>query len=77
MTDKNVAEMIQQCIDEITSLRGQLAMLRPKAEAYDAITQVLGLLPQPPQGYGVDFVWQLRNQLEELQPKPEVASAEA
>lgn len=70
MTDKDTIDMIQRCIEEITMLRNQIAVLRPKADAYDTVTQILGLLPRGEQGYGVDLVWQLRNQIKELQPQP-------
>lgn len=70
MTDKDTAEMIQRCIEEITGLQNRLAALAPRADAYEAITKILNLLPQPSQGYGVDIVWQLRKELAELQPKP-------
>lgn len=77
MTDKDTIDMIQRCIEEIEMLRRENDRLRPKAEAYGAITAILGLLPQPTQGYSEDIVWRLRKQIEELQPKPNEAAAEA
>ena len=77
MTDKDVIDLIQRCIEEIEVLRRDNERLRPKAEAYQAITAILGLLPQPNQGYGDDIVWRLRKQIEELQPKPAEAPATA
>lgn len=71
MTDKDTIEMIEQCIAEIESLRRANAELAPKAHAYDAITQILGLLPGESQGYAPDIVWRLRKQIDELQPKVE------
>ncbi|HKY80626.1 MAG TPA: hypothetical protein VJM09_04055 [Sphingobium sp.] len=76
MTDKDTIDMIQHCIEEIETLRREIDQLRPKAEAYGAITAILGLLPQTARGYGADIVWRLRKQIEELQPKP-VEAAEA
>lgn len=69
MTDKDTADMINQCISEIQMLQAQVAALTPKAAAYDLITKILGLIPPPSQGYGIDIIWQLRKRLEELQPK--------
>lgn len=71
MTDRDTADMIQRCIEEIEGQRREIATLRPRAEAYTTITQILGLLPQPSQGYGEDLVWRLKRELAELQPKPE------
>lgn len=77
MTDKDTIDMINQCIDEITRLRNQVALLQPKADAYATVEQILGLLPQPQQGYGVDLVWKLKKQIEGLTPKPETGAADA
>jgi hypothetical protein len=77
VTDKDAAQMIQRCIEEIQGLQNQVAVLSPKAAAYETVTQILGLLPRPQQGYGEDMIWRLRNELAKLQPKPEVATAEA
>lgn len=70
MTDRDTADMIQRCIEEIETQRRRIAELEPRAEAYQSIRAVLDLLPRPSQGYGVDIVWQLRKELAELQPKP-------
>lgn len=77
MTDKDVQDMAQLCIEEISMLRSQVAALQPRADAYDSIERILRLIPQPAQGYGEDIVWRLRKQIEELQPKNEVAEADA
>ncbi|MGK2908789.1 MAG: hypothetical protein ACSLE1_03170 [Sphingobium sp.] len=66
MTDKDVIDMTQRCIEEISMLRDEVARLAPKADAYDAITSILGLLPRPSQGYGEDIVWRLKKQIAEL-----------
>lgn len=76
MDDKQTISTMQQAVDEITALRGQLSLLRPKAEAFDAITTILGMMPQPSQGYGVDIVWQLRRAIDDMTPKPEAVPAE-
>lgn len=69
MTDKETAQMIEHCIGEIEALRAHVAELAPAASAYRSITKILGLLPEPSQGFGEDVVWRLRKHLEELRPK--------
>lgn len=66
MRDQDTVQMIERCISEIEMLRAQVASLKPKADAYDMMKQVLGLLPQPSQGYGEDLVWRLRRQIDEI-----------
>lgn len=62
MNQIEAVEMMKRCREEIRQLQATVGRLQPKAEAYDAITNILGLLPRPSrpsQGYGVDIVWQL------------------
>lgn len=66
MTKNDTIDMIQRCIEEIRQLRGEIARLAPKADAYDAITSILSLLPKPTQGAGEDIVWRLLKQIDEL-----------
>lgn len=75
MTDKDTADMIDRCISEIESLRIQVAVLKPRSDAYGMVEQILSLLPRQSQGHGEDIVWKLKRQLEELKPKPEVTEA--
>lgn len=74
MTDRDVIQMAQRCIEEIKTLRAQVAELAPKAHAYDSISQVLDLLPKPSQGYGEDIVWRLQKQIDELRAEPAASS---
>lgn len=67
MNDKQAIEMMQRCKGEITSLRIIISKLQPKADAYDNISSILRLLPQPSQGYGEDLVWRLNKAIEELE----------
>lgn len=60
------AEMAERAASEIESLRRINADLAPKAEAYEMISVILRLLPQPSQGYAEDMVWRLRTRAEEL-----------
>lgn len=69
-SDKEAIDMMGRCIIEIKNLRAQIDRLRPKAEAYDNIAIVLGLLPKQSQGYGEDLTWVLQKRIAELQPKP-------
>lgn len=63
-------QMMQRCREEIRSLRARLAVVEPKAEAYDNLAAVLRLLPQPPMSYGEDLVWRLEKRIEELTAPP-------
>jgi len=57
MDDREYIQMLTRTGEEIKALRYQVAELRPKAEAYGAICTILGLIPQPAQGYGEDIMW--------------------
>lgn len=68
MDDKQATDMMRRCASEIKQLRSEIAVLRPKADAYDNLAVVLGLLPRPSVGYGEDLVWRLENKIKELEP---------
>ena len=70
MPYQEALEMMQTCKREIVSLRAEADALRPKAEAYDSIAVILGMLPRPSRGAGMDVVWQLEKRIRELTPKP-------
>lgn len=72
MDDHQMQNLMQNCVEEITALRGQVRLLTPKADAFDALTQVLGMMPQPSQGYAPDLVWRLRTEIKGLNPTNEV-----
>lgn len=67
MHDKEAIEMMQRCKHEIASLRREIDRLRPKAEAYESIAQVLALLPRGSQGMGEDLVWTLDKRIREIE----------
>ena len=69
MHDKEALEMMIRCKNEIEILRNQISVLKPKADAYDAITQVLGLLPRPSQGRGEDVVWIIERESRKISDK--------
>lgn len=76
MRDSEAIEMMRRSSDEIKGLRARIAALEPKAHAYDMISAILGLLPQPSRGYGEDVAWMLDKRIRELkeaQAKPEEA----
>ena len=67
MDDREAKEMMQRCVNEFEAMRGEISRLRPQAEAYQAITQILSLLPQKSQGYGEDIVWILKKRITEVE----------
>lgn len=72
MTDRDTEDMLVRVISEIQILRAENDKLRPKANAYDRLSQVLDLLPKQSQGFAPDIVWQLQNELDTLRsPKKE------
>lgn len=73
ISNKEAIEMMNRCKQEILTLRGVIARLEPKADAYDNLVTVLGLLPRKSVVMGEDLVWTLDKRIEELRPKPEAA----
>lgn len=74
MTNAEAIEMMHRCIAEVEGLRAQIAMLKPKADAYDNIAVILGLLPRASISMGEDFIWRLKQRVRELSPKTEKQS---
>ena len=70
MDVKEALEMMNRCKHEIMGLRAQIDRLTPKADAYDKLAIVLGLLPRQSVGMGEDLVWVLDKRMRELEPKP-------
>jgi hypothetical protein len=71
-TKLNVAQMADRAASEIEQLQQDNARLRAKADAYDAVTAILGLLPRRSESMGASLAWQLRKRAEELrEPDPE------
>lgn len=71
ISNKEAIQMMSRCKDEILSLRARIDHLQPKADAYDNLVTVLGLLPKKSIGMGEDLVWILNRRIGELEPKPE------
>lgn len=72
MHDRDVAQMAQQCVWEIKMLRERIAMLEPKAHAYDNLTAVIRMAAPREGGFAsADIVRQLERQIADLTIKPE------
>lgn len=77
MDTKEAIEMMNRCKQEIIGLRQVIDRLKPKAEAYDNLAILLGLLPRPGMTMGEDMVWIIDKRIRELQPKPAAVEDEA
>lgn len=66
MNDQEATQMMKRASGEIKSLRAQIATLAPKADAYDSLRAIIGLLPQRSQGYGEDVAWMLDKRIDEI-----------
>lgn len=71
---KTQAQMLNRLGGEIKELQATVAALAPKAEAYDLLKKVLGLVPGPSQGYGEDIHWVIRTELTKIEA--EIAASE-
>lgn len=76
MGNGETREMMRRCADELKYLRRRIDELAPKAEAYDMLRQVLGLLPHPPTAVRADLIWLLEKRLGELEKEEAEAKAE-
>lgn len=77
ISNQEAIQMMNRCKDEILSLRTRIDRLQPKADAYDNLVTVLGLLPQKSIGMGEDLVWTLDKRIRELRPEPLPSPVEA
>lgn len=68
ISNKEAIEMMSRCKSEIIGLRATIDRLKPKADAYDNLAIVLGLLPRSSMGMGEDLVWTLDKRMRELAP---------
>ena len=59
--------MLKRCKSEIQMLRHQLAETAPKAEAYDMLQTVLGMLPQKTRGGCEDILWIIHKEAEKIE----------
>lgn len=68
ISNKEAIDMMLRCKSEIMDLRAQIDRLGPKADAYDKLAIVLGLLPRASVGMGENIVWTLDKRIRELTP---------
>ena len=73
ISNQEAIEMMNRCKQEISNMRATIDRLKPKADAYDNLVVVLGLLPRQSIGMGEDLVRVLDKRIRELQQKPEAA----
>lgn len=68
MHDKEALQMMNRCKDEIKTLRAQLSVLQPKAEAYDRMCHILDMMPRNSRLLGgtEDVVWIIERESEKL-----------
>lgn|GEM_PF-5483068 len=67
ITRSEAIEMMKRASAEIKALRAQIADLRPRADAYDRLAQVLDLLPTRNVGMAEDVAWMLDRRVVDLE----------
>ncbi len=67
MNKRKIIQTMQRCVDEIKMLRRANNELAPKAEAFDALQQVLDLLPRRERCVVEDMVWNLEQDIKTLE----------
>lgn len=71
ISKQEAIEMMNRCKQEIIGMRATIDRLKPKADAYDNLVVVLGLLPRPSVCMGEDLVWIIDKRIRELTPPPQ------
>lgn len=66
MEDREAVEMMRRCSGEIKQLRAEIERLRPKAEAYDNMAAMIGLLPKPSRTMGEDLAYTLDQRVSKI-----------
>jgi hypothetical protein len=64
-------------ISEIKQRDSLIAEMKPKAQAWDKLSQVLDMMPGRSLGYGEDFLWTLEEELKRVQEASTKPSSEA
>ena len=67
---REAIDMMNRCKHEILELRGIIARLEPKADAYDNLVVILRLLPRQTIGMRKDLIWTLDRRIRELEATP-------
>jgi hypothetical protein len=71
MTNEEIGQLLDRAIEEITSLHQRVALLEPKAAAYEDISALLRMTSQRVSfGAGESVLWRLRKEREELRNEP-------
>lgn len=76
MQDLEAIQMMRRASSEIKDLRRHIDRLRPKADAYDNLTKVLGLLPSRGEAMGEDVAWLLDRRISEIEAALKKAEAD-
>jgi hypothetical protein len=79
VTNEEFLNMARRASEEIKALRAHISFLLPKAQAYDNMALVLGMIPQQRQGMSEDFASVLDHRIKFLEnvPRPADEPAEA
>ncbi|MGK9053384.1 hypothetical protein [Neorhizobium petrolearium] len=75
VTKDEFLAMATRASEEIKQLRAQIAFLMPKAQAYDCLATVLGMLQGSPQGMTEDLAGLLDRRVKFLSSLPEPKKA--
>lgn len=67
MNDREAIEMMRRAAGEIRDLRAHIDRLSPRAEAYEVIRTITGMVPRPSMGGSPDLAWQLDRRAAELE----------
>jgi hypothetical protein len=77
ITKDEFLNVARRSSEEIKALRAQIQFLAPKAQAYDSIVMILGLVPQQRQGMTEDLAFLLDRRVDALtrvnEPQAEAA----
>lgn len=71
MKTTEMIDLMSRCRDEIRYLRKIIDDLAPKADAWDRMGVVLGMIPQRSQGMAEDLAWRLDQHINALQNEPQ------
>lgn len=77
MHDKEAAQMMQRCVEEIEILHTTIQHLQPKAHAYDTLSAVVRSMgPRDGVGHSPSLTWELKKKIQELQAVTVAAAGE-
>lgn len=73
MLRREFIDMMNRCKSEISQQRRFIADIRPRAEAYDLLTKVIGLIPGRGEACGEDLVWRLEQRIKKLEDEIKIS----